>query len=157
MLTQAQLDFLRKHLNKITWHWTAGNYSQTYTSYHFCITYDGKLAHVKQTRSLYEAGAHVYKRNTGNIGISMCGMAKGFPIEEHQVEVTAKLTAELMILFDIEIDDVQDHAFYAKADGYYPSRWDVGNLEPVLRKKTLWYLSKLQSGEHKREYTVNLK
>lgn len=157
MLTQKQIDFLKKHLEEVTWHWTAGSYSQTFPSYHFNITYDGKLAHVKQTLSLYEKGAHVSKRNTGKIGVTMCGMAKGCPIEDHQVEVCAKLTAELMFIFDIKLDDVHDHAYYAKLDKYYPNRWDVGSLEPLLRKKTAWYFDRLQKGLSKVEYAVNLK
>lgn len=181
MLTQTQIDFLKKHVKGICLHWTAGTYSQTFDHYHFNITYDGKLAHPKQTRSIYEAGSHLYKRNTGMIGISMCGMAnKNYPIEEHQVEVTAKLTAELCLVLGLDpagthvVNDltvpgkthtvpvVADHKTFAKID-YPGQRWDIGHegdpvaLYPLIYKKVQWYYAKLKSGEQKREFTLNLK
>jgi hypothetical protein len=177
-LSKIQIEGLKQVLKCVTWHWTAGTYSQVFDDYHFCITYDGKLAHVKQTRSLREKGAHCWRRNTGNIGISLCAMAKGYPVEDHQVEVAAKLTAELCFLFGLDpnghyvapvIDKdgnttgltfqaqvLADHKYYAAKDGYSALRWDIGDVEPIMRRKTLWYYSKLKSGEHKLEFTANL-
>lgn len=189
MLTQNQINFLKKHIDAIVWHWSAGTYSTVSPKYHFNITYDGKLAHAKQTKSLYEVGEHCWKRNTGKIGITLCGMYDNpktakldYPIEEHQIEVCAKLTAELCVLLDIDpygqhldnekrntgttlvntgnkisCPNIADHAWYAKQDKYYPTRWDVGNLEPLLRKKTIWYYGKLKSGQHKMEFLNNVK
>lgn len=180
MLTQAQINFLKKHIKGLSLHWSVGSWSQVHKDYHFNITYDGKLAHVKQTLSLYEVGAHTWHRNTGLIGISFCGMAKGYPIEEHQVEVMAKLCAELCFILDLDpngtykakdlkkpgvIHDVRivaDHKTYALID-YPGQKWDIGHegdpvvLYPLVYKKVQWYYSKLKNGQHKVEFCTNLK
>jgi hypothetical protein len=167
-LTDNALADLGKHIHHATWHWTAGSWTATFDHYHFCITYDEKTgkAKVVQTRSILTPGAHVYKRNTGNIGISMCGMGrirgKLHGIQAAQVEATAKLTAELCSVLGLDLDLVHDHAHFATIDGYGPgsghreTRIDVGSFEPVLRKKAAWYLDQLAAGKQKREYTLAL-
>ena len=164
-------------IHHITWHWTAGSWKQTFPHYHFCVTFDeatGK-ARVVQTRSLTEPGGHVYHRNTGNVGISMCGMGRIrerqpdgtyrhrlHAIQGVQVEATAKLTAELSNLLTVDLAMVHDHAHWATVDGYGPgsghreTRIDVGSYEPVLRKKAHWYLDQMASGKAKPEYTLAL-
>lgn len=188
MLTSKQIEYLKRYIKGIVWHWSAGNYYWTSPKYHFGIIYDGKIAHSKQTKSLYEVGGHIWYRNSGLIGISFSAMLTDpktgkvlCPVEDHQVEVMAKLTAELCFLLDIDpsgvyetdvkrntgrslvttgdkmfAPNITDHAWYAKKDGYANYRWDIGNLEPLVRQKTLWYYSKLKSGEHKFEFTNNL-
>jgi hypothetical protein len=144
---------LKKYVRGLVLHWTAGNYSQTFDHYHYCITYDGKLAHVKETLPINQVGSHIYHRNTGLIGISMCGMVDiHHEIQDHQIEVTAKLVAELCYLFDWTVDDtyqavyynlvngqlvnsgdyikapvVADHYYYAHIDHYPNDRWDIGD------------------------------
>lgn len=168
-LNQTQIDFLKKHIDKITLHWSGGSHTTLSGKYHFCIQFINGDAKVVQTLSLYELGEHTWQRNTGNIGISMLGMASiKYPIMPEQIEACAKLVAELMFVLGIEEDMVQDHYHYAKLDGYTHLRWDVGfegakwngkevNLKPIIKKKAAWYLSKLKTGEIKREYTANLK
>ena len=166
-------------LKCITNHWSAGSYTQTFDDYHFCITWDGKKAQVIQTLSLTERGSHCWRRNTGNIGVSMMCMAEKYPVRLEQVEAMAKLNAELCLYFGLDpngtytaqkIDPdsgapifgafeapiVSDHAFYARKDGYSSLRWDIGNHMAPVKAKTLWYYNKLKSGEIKPEYTVNL-
>jgi len=167
-LTDRDIRILRPHVKHGTWHWTAGSWTQTFDHYHFCITYDAKTgkAGVVQTRSLWTPGAHVYKRNTGNIGISMCGMGrvkgKLHAIQQAQVEACAKLTAELSTLFGLDIGLFHDHAHFAAIDGYGPgsghpeTRIDIGTYEPLVRKKAHWYQDQLASGKQKPEYTLAL-
>ena len=167
-LTIAALTALAPLIDHETWHWTAGSWTQTFAHYHFCIVFDVKTgkARAVQTRSITEPGAHVYKRNTGNIGISLCGMGriagKLHAIQEPQIEVAAKLTAELAHLLSIQLADVHDHAHWATTDGYGPgsghreTRVDVGTYEPILRAKTAWYLDQLKTGKAKREHTLAL-
>src|SRR5579864_5158499 len=67
----------------ITLHWTVGTYAQTFDdAYHFQILGDGSV-HVdsrafRDFRHLYfcefEPLAHAWHHNTGNLGISLCGM-----------------------------------------------------------------------------------
>lgn len=167
-LTDRDLRELADVIHHITWHWTAGSWTQTFDHYHFCITYDqltGK-ARAVQTRSLREKGSHVYKRNTGNVGISLCGMGriggKLQGIQQPQIETCAKLTAELCNLLTVPLALVHDHAHWATVDGYGPgsghpeTRIDVGSFEPVLRKKAAWYEDQLAAGKHKREHTLAL-
>lgn len=172
MLNKTQIDGLKQVICGIVLHWTAGSYSNTYDNYHFCITWDGEKAHAIQTRSLRERGAHTWKRNTGRIGISICGGIKEYPIRVAQVEVMAKLIAELCILFDLDLNgkhiamdlfdsskfydvpNVTDHVFYSKMDKY--GKVDIGKLLPVVLNKSAWYFSKLKSGEQKPEYTKGL-
>jgi hypothetical protein len=168
MLSQKQLEQLKQVVCGIVLHWTAGNHKTTYDHYHFCIVWDGKGADVVQTRSLMEKGAHVWKRNTGRVGISLCGGIKDFPIHVEQVEAMAKLVAELCIFLNIDIKgthvamdlndtnkfhkvpNVTDHVFYGKMDKY--GKPDIGELLPVVLNKANWYLQKLKSGESKSEY-----
>lgn len=171
-LTEKQIEGLKQDVFAIVTHWTAGTYSQVFDHYHFCITWDGLKARVVQTRSLRERGAHTWKRNTGRIGISLCGAFPGFPIRKEQVEAMAKLVAELCFLLDIELDgtheandlnnpsvvhnvpNVTDHVFYAKMDKY--GKPDIGeHLKPMLQKAK-WYLSKIKTGEVKLEYTKGM-
>ncbi len=171
-LTEKQIQSLKQDIFAIVLHWTAGTYKATYDHYHFCITWDGLKAHTVQTRSLREKGSHTWKRNTGRIGISLCGAFTGYPIRKEQLEAMSKLIAELCFRLDIDIDgfhnaqdlndprishktpNVTDHVFYAKIDRY--GKPDIGeHLKPVIQKAK-WYFSKLKSGEQKIEHTLGI-
>lgn len=172
MLNSKQIDGLKQVICGIVLHWTAGSYKNTYDDYHFCITWDGDNADAIQTRSLRERGAHTWRRNTGRIGISLCGGITQYPIRDRQIEVMAKLIAELCIIFDLDIEgthlaidlfnnakfhkvpNVTDHMFYAKMDKY--GKVDIGALLPVVLNKAKWYLVKLKNDEHKFEHTKDL-
>ena len=86
--------------NKLTDHWTAGNYEQTFEDYHFCICYDSKKdiayiwknPHIKpednDNTSDGKYAPHCKSCNTGNIGIGVCAMV-GFSMK------TKKSSAQL--------------------------------------------------------------
>jgi hypothetical protein len=171
-LTKKQIDSLKQVISGLVLHWTAGTYTATFKHYHFNIQLiDGKPK-VVQTLSIGERAAHTWRRNTGRIGISLCGAAKGFPIHKVQIEAMAKLVAELCFLLDIDpkgnhvamdlydttkfhqVPNVTDHVFYGKLDKY--GKPDIGELLPVVLNKMNWYYSKLKSGEHKLEYVSNI-
>lgn len=148
--------------SKLTWHWSATGYKwkPDHASYHFVIDGDGNI---KQYLSIYEIGAHTWRRNTGNVGIAFAAMYDDpktkyfdYPVTPIQIERMACLTAELMFKLNIPLDNVRDHAYYAKLDKYYPLRWDIGKLEWIVRAKTEWYYKKLVSGERKIELIKNL-
>lgn len=151
----------------ITIHWTAGSGLQTFPEYHFCIQADGEVVH---TLPIAEKGAHTWRRNSGNVGMSMCCCPPSHPPTPVQIEHTAKLVAEVCHRFGIPVQGkyvgpsykqvdgelvtigtadhptVTDHAHYARADGYYPDRWDIERyLEPILAKAR-WYLDALVAG-----------
>jgi hypothetical protein len=131
----------------ITLHWTAGSYTQTFDHYHFNIKGDGTVV---QTLSITHKGSHTWKRNSNNIGVSMCCMAgwKLLPKKE-QLEKTARTVAELMGIYGIGIDQVKDHFYYAKIDGYPKLRQDVDAYMEKLYPMIMSYRAKLISGEIK--------
>ncbi len=164
------LNSIKNLIKGIVLHWTAGSYTSTYDSYHFCITFDessGK-ARVVQTRSVKSVGAHTWKRNTGRIGISLCSeFNKNFPTKPDQIEKMSKLVAELSIRLDldlngshkdfdlyssksIDIPNLADHLWYAKQDKYV--KIDIGRFMDVVKSKALWYRSQLVSGKIKYEF-----
>ena len=156
----------------ITLHWTAGSYTQTHDSYHFCVTGDGRTV---QTLGLAFKGSHVWGRNTGNLGIAMCAMANARTLPtQRQIEETAALIADLSvqyaIAFDathtcrrhkvikgsripddgtIEIARITDHAAYARCDGYYPDRWDCGRYTEEITRKARWYANEVAQGRRR--------
>ena len=163
----------------ITLHWTAGTYDQTFPEYHWCVKGDGTAV---QTLSMQEKGAHCWGRNTGNIGVSMCAMAPHHPVTPVQVEHTAKLVAELCHLYGIDpratvqlaakkvqgdalVDapgnvtapTIADHAFFARKDGYYPERWDIGEFHIPIQHKAQWYFDALAKGTAKPEFATHVK
>ena len=162
--------------DRITLHWTAGSYTQTFNDYHGCIRGDGRRG---ATRPLTIKGAHTWGRNSGNIGESLCAMAPGCPVKPEQVETMAAVVAEHCHRFNIPLrgvvklpamrvqgsrlvaipgktilaPTVADHAWYARADGYYPDRWDIGATYEVVMEKAAWYLQRIASGRRGYEHT----
>lgn len=160
-MNAAQLSALKPHIKGLVWHWTAGPWWQTFKRYHFCHTWnDGKKqAATIQTLSLWTPGSHVWRRNTGLIGLSMCGMwrnpvtGKFHAIQDAQVEQMARTSAELLYLFDLDPDTAaHDHVYWATIDNYGPgsgnphTKVDIGAYEPIVRRKTLWYHRRLVQG-----------
>jgi N-acetyl-anhydromuramyl-L-alanine amidase AmpD len=128
----------------ITLHWTAGNYDTTYNHYHFNVKGSGEVV---QTLSVLYKGSHTWQRNANNIGVSMCCMfSNKYPPTKKQIEATAKLVADLVGIFDIEWDNIKDHAHYAKLDGYANLRWDVGALNYKILEKAKWYRDRVIKG-----------
>jgi hypothetical protein len=153
----------------ITLHWTAGNHTMTFPEYHWCIRGDGSRI---QTLPMAEKGAHCWRRNSGNIGVSMCAMADGYPVTAAQREATAVLCAELAGVYGLDLsatillpelhligDQLQptgrrrsfqvlaDHAAFARADGYYPDRWDIGDEYPLIVARARGARAEIKAGK----------
>ena len=153
----------------ITLHWSAGGYEQTFPDYHFAILGSGE---VRQTLPIAVKGAHTWGRNSGNIGVSLCAMHPDgrHPVTAEQREACACLVAELCGIYGLELSGavvlpemrvdggrivptgrsrtfpaVADHATFARADGYYPDRWDVGPEYAVITAKAKWYRAEIQA------------
>lgn len=107
-------------LNKITIHWTAGNYYPNLTelnSYHFLIDDTGRKwdgnCKPEDNLNCYDGkyAAHTGGGNTGNIGVAMCAMngfknannIGNYPITAKQFEACMKLVAELCIKYGIPV------------------------------------------------------
>ena len=164
----------------IVLHWTAGDYTGAWDDYHYNVAMDvtNKRACVMQCLRLDQKGQHLWGRNSGMIGISFCAMADHrFPVTDEQKEAAAHLIAELCYKFNLDPSralqlpelkqvagsltrtgglihplTVSDHADFAKHDGYYPDRWDIGsqedaahNLMVPLRKRAMELLGQLKA------------
>ncbi len=135
-------------------HWTAGDYAQTFDTYHFCIALRDGLPIVVETRAVEanerdvrEPGppyaAHVAGRNSYAIGVAVCGMRDAtphdfgaYPLRDDMLDAACALVAQLCTRYAIAIDAdrVRTHAEAAVDDGYFGAgdeqRWDVARLSP---------------------------
>lgn len=156
----------RGRMYRASLHWTAGRYGQIYPDYHVSIDCDGRI--YMPATDLTQYRMHIWQRNTGNIGIAMCGcydaqansgynMTYGSnPVTTAQIEAMAIIVAILVKYAGIPLDNILTHQEYATIDGYGPgsgdqdTRWDLwflpdtdGKLKPggdVIRGKAAWYL-----------------
>lgn len=140
----------------ITYHWSAGSFTTNYKSYQVNVMTDGILINLFSTD--YDAFSHTWKRNTGNIAVSFMAMGGSvdrngfyqFDIRKQpqMIEAAAQTTAHLTKYFGLSLNQVTDHAAWAKKDGYSGLRWDVRlkigktDLYQELIKKTAWYLNR---------------
>ena len=155
-------------LNKITIHWTAGTYVPNAIDkkhYHFLVDNVGKVFNgvYKPEDNINckdgKYAAHTGGGNTGNIGVSMCGMYDSrFPITRKQLEATCKLVAELSKKYGIAINSksIITHAEFGKANPHTTSygKIDINKLPCVavygikecgdwIRNKVNWYRSRI--------------
>lgn len=157
----------RGDIDKVYWHWTAGNYGQFWDSYHINIDEDGSV--YLTTDDLTEIKAHTWKRNSRAIGVSCLCMAGANtsdfgdqPLTILQIEASASVFAVLAIALNLPLDSTcfRTHAEQATDDDYGPgsgdpeTRWDGHILEPdaewgsggrILRGKGNWYWNEYQS------------
>ena len=143
----------------ITVHWTANDHDTVFDHYHFNVKGNGTVV---QTLSVYKLGSHVWHRNPNNIGVAFCAMGSSrYDINQGQMEVMARLIAELMGIFNISLINVKDHVYWACLDDYGPgsgdpeTRIDIsGTLEgqklwDQLIKRVEFFRSELQAGRSK--------
>ncbi|NNW55497.1 MULTISPECIES: N-acetylmuramoyl-L-alanine amidase [unclassified Roseobacter] len=114
-------DFHRSGLHRIIWHWTGGTHKASSTDkkhYHFIIEGDGNVVpgenepedNTDAMDGIY--GAHVWKLNTGSIGIACAAMAGAqevsfswgdFPLTEKQIDQMLLVTRGLCQDYNIPI------------------------------------------------------
>lgn len=94
---------------RVTLHWTAGTYKQTFNSYHVNILGDGSTYITEPDFSV--SLSHTYYKNTANIGITMCCGADmtdkspgTYPPTPQQIETMAQLIAIASEVLEIPID-----------------------------------------------------
>lgn len=165
---------MSKGLNKITIHYTAGTGKANSTDkshYHYLIESDGTIIkgnYVPEDNANCNDGkyaAHCGGGNTGNIGISLCGMAgfqagkpntTKYPLTALQCEAAWKLAAQLCKKYDIKVSasTVFTHYEFGKA---HPKTSSAGKIDIIylpyqpsiqkdkvgdfIRNKIQWYLS----------------
>jgi hypothetical protein len=144
-------------LRTVYLHWTAGDYTQTYDAYHFCIALRDGVPVVVETRpveanarDVREPGepyaAHVVGRNSFAIGVAVCAMRDAtpsdfgaYPLRDDMLDAACALVARVCARYRIPIDaeHVRTHAEAAVDDGYFGAgeeqRWDIARLAPDAR------------------------
>lgn len=157
-------------------HWSAGSPKTVYDDYTFCITEVNNKAFIFKCLKWSEKGQHLWLRNSGTLGFSMLCFAKDestMPTKD-VVEYTSAIIAEVFawkkidprsktetykissgkILSDqhITVDTISDHLTYAKSDGYYPDRIDVGKYLPIIKNRAIAIFDDLKSNKRKFQY-----
>lgn len=94
---------------RVTLHWTAGTYNQTFNSYHVNILGSGEIVITEEDFSTVLS--HTYCKNRANIGITMCCGADmtdqtpgNYPPTKEQIESMAQLMAVASEALSIPID-----------------------------------------------------
>lgn len=115
----------------LTWHWTAGSYDYPFNHYQINVGEDYVLMSLYSTS--YDYFAHTWMRNGLNLGMSY--MAMGGAVTEGMydddirkiptiIETGSLLITALKEYFDLNWNQITDHAAWANKDGYPGERWD---------------------------------
>lgn len=155
-LARWQPSFPPGRIDAVYLHWSGGDYSTVYSSYHFCVALDGDGAGVEQTNDLRknmrdlkpedDYAAHTYRRNAFAAGIACMGMQDAapddfgrYPLTEALIDGLCRVAAALVKSYRIPLDPqhVLTHAEAAIIDGYFGAgdeeRWDIARLTPEAR------------------------
>ena len=127
-------------------HWSAGSYGKPYEDYHVCIMGNGQI--VVCCESLADRKAHTWRRNSGNVAVSMMCCAGAdtnslgdYPPTPAQIENFCRAVAAILKGFgytNCTVDNFRTHGEQAYIDGY-----GLGSGDPQTR----WDLSFLADGE----------
>lgn len=130
-----------KNANKITLHWSAGDYDTCYGDYHISITGDGR--YFTPVDSFDTKLEHTWNDNKNNIGICINGLRGSYlnsesdyslgdcPPTEAQIEALVECVYTILRATGIPVDEVRTHAERALEKGYGPyqgdsdTRWDL--------------------------------
>ena len=148
-------------INRIYLHWTGGHYGHVYGEYHLSIDRDGTM-YVPEDgagdKALTILREHTWHRNTGAIGIAICGAYDAVarsstdinfgpePPTGCQVEYLAKAVGILCPALGLALSPrtVLTHCEAAFKDGYGPgsgdpeTRWDFWQLPGLPFRKELY-------------------
>ena len=142
-------------VNKLTYHWTVGNYEQVFNDYHFCICYNKEKdqAYIwKNPKYKPEDNdntkdgkyvPHCKGCNTGNIGIGVCSMV-GFdminkkskaPLNQKQFELMCELGAECA--YKYKFNGINKHTIATHSERNPGRKIDIDYLPflPELKKE----------------------
>jgi hypothetical protein len=143
-------------IERISLHWSAGDYETVYEAYHFCVGVDGAgEIFVVETHDLRENmrdlrtdpeisyAAHTRGRNSFCAGIAVLAMRDArpddfgpFPLTEGLIAGLCVVTASLARAYGLPCtpDAIATHAEAACEDGYFgcgpDERWDIARLKP---------------------------
>lgn len=146
---------------RIFLHWSGGDYETVYDAYHWCVAQREGSIVVVQTRdpaenlrNVYDEpetpyGAHVYRRNSYALGISLMAMKDAtpadfglYPVTDPLIEALCTVASRVAATYGIQItrQTVLTHAEAAVEDGYFGAgeeeRWDIARLQPSQKPLT---------------------
>lgn len=151
-------DLLGSKILGLVCHWTAGDYDDFYDGYHFNIGFINNEVIVVKTLGNNQKGQHVWGRNTGMIGITLCAM-KDWILEpnQYQLDIMSILIAEICAWKNLNPESkislpkkqvqgdtlitlggtqsfnlISDHREFAIADGYPSERQDINNSKKKI-------------------------
>lgn len=154
-------------------HWTAGPKTLAFDDYHINIVETASEVAVIQTLNYTEKGMHLYKRNTGMIGVSMASMQnpklKSQQPSALQLEATALIIAEICCYKNLNPEKefstyklgnpalvsapiISDHKYWAIEDMYYPDRWDIDTYYAPLRLRAIALFKELKANKRKFQF-----
>ena len=162
----------------IVLHWTAGPKALCFDDYHYNVIDVAGKASVVQTLLPTQKGMHLYGRNTGMLGITVCAMQnpklKSSLPTDAQIEAMALLCAEICCFKNLNPDGdlfdapvivnrirtkeifkapvLSDHKYWAIKDSYYPDRWDIDTYMPIVLKKAIGYYKELKSNKRQFQF-----
>ena len=160
----------------ITAHWSAGNYTQCFNSYHaqICYNADTQKAFIVKCLKFSQKAQGTWSRNSNNWNVSFAGEAAGCPVVQAQIDMMAQLIGEVCAWKEIDpkatieltaytcdkeanhiwatggtikAATVSDHRHFAVADGYPQWRSDVGSLYPQVLAKAQGHYDSLKAGK----------
>ncbi|MDQ6929330.1 MAG: hypothetical protein M3126_01510 [Candidatus Eremiobacteraeota bacterium] len=146
--------FAPGRIDRLYLHWSAGNYTDVFPAYHFCVALDesGSVtvvqtnrieANMREVRENPDSpyAAHTRGRNSYALGLSIMSMRAAtpgdfgaYPLTPPLIDGLCAVAAELASFYDIAVDasHVMTHAEAAVADGYFGAgeneRWDIARL-----------------------------
>ena len=159
----------------IVLHYTVGAYNQVFDSYHYNIASVGNQPVIVQTLKPKEKGQHLFGRNSGMIGITLCCLKT--PKEKptlDQLECMSLTAAEVACWQNIDIREIltlpqllynsitqklvptgktikaptlTDHAFFGKSDLYGSP--DIKEYKEAVIKRTKEIYQELKKGKRK--------
>lgn len=133
-------------------HWTAGTHSQFFDGYHVNFGFINNEVIVVKTLKFTQKGQHLWARNSGLIGLTLCAM-KDWLLKpnKYQVDMMALFIAEYCCWYGLDPESeitlpekyrvnystlgntgkmkkfpvIADHRTYAVSDGYGSERQDI--------------------------------
>lgn len=170
---QSRGEFFTKELHIVN-HWTVGHRTQLWDGYHNNVTEVNNKLFVFKTLKRKEKGQHLWRRNTGAIGNTLCSMYKSEPPTNEMIELLALLNAEQCVWYNLKPDGfielqkkklvagqlvdsegsifapiIGDHKFFGIKDYY--GNTDIDKYMPIVTAKALNYHKELKNNKRQFE------
>lgn len=148
-------------VKRMTVHWTGGDYTTGYDDYHFFGVWNRakREAHIVKALSIKTMGEHAFKANTGNVGLSLCGMAGAtrgnlgnYQIEPAFLRENAIFAAEFCAWHGLDPrTQLVDHQQVDREIGR-GAKWDIEPYWPEFHRQACEHFALLKSNKAQFKY-----